>query len=234
LDSNILNALLRDPVINRLTAAQPASIRASLPETLVAKVISLKGDLASLRWQDGSFTASLSARVTPGETLLLKYNGVKQGSSHYRIMARFPLGGESGEVSYRDSNEPLLFGMMPETRSGRETVPALVRFLPQKKGGADSGGELKPLLELFIDTESFGLVLARFYYHKDDRLQCRFIVESQEAGEALQGEAERLIEEAGGTKSADQNDSLHWSVGNLRRSAAEVLHQGGFSLNTQA
>ncbi len=81
LDSGILSALFRDPVINRLTAGQRPLAGRPLPENLIARVIGLKGDLATLRWEGGQFTASLSARVIPGETLLLQYNGVKKGRS---------------------------------------------------------------------------------------------------------------------------------------------------------
>ncbi len=234
MDSSILNAIFRDPVLSRLSTGETSTTKASLPENIVAKVASLKGEIANLRWQGGSFTATLSASVNPGETLLLKYSGIKEGRSHYKIMARFPAGGESAAGSVRDSFEPLLFGLMTQQADKESPAPALVKLLPRKNQGTDAVETRDPLIELFIDTESFGLVLVRFYYHKDDRLECHFVVESTEAGQALQFEADSLVTEAGGNQDGQNSEPLRWTVGNLRKTAAETLSQGGLNLNTRA
>ncbi len=234
MDSSILNAIFRDPVLNRLTAGETSTTKASLPENVVAKVASLKGEIATLRWQGGSFTATLNASVNASETLLLKYSGLKEGRSHYKIMARFPAGSESVTGSVKDSSEPILFGLMTQQTEKENPAPALVKLLPRKKQGADSEEAKDPLIELFIDTESFGLVLVRFYYYKDDRLECHFIVETREAGQALQFEADALVTEAGGNIDGENSEPLRWTVGNLRKTAAETLSQGGLNLNARA
>ncbi len=234
MDSSILGALFRDPVIKRLTVDRPPSTRAGLPDTVVARVSSVKGDMAVLRWQEGVFNASLDARVVPGETLLLKHKETKQGRPHYRIMARLSSATDDKNLSGREQAEPFLFGLMPDAGGKRGALPALVRFLPQDKQAKDLYDEPEPLLELFLDTDNFGLVLVRFIYHKHDRLECRFIVESEQAGQALQKEAERLVVEAGGASTDEKREPLQWSVGNLRREAIEVMHRGGFSLDKKA
>lgn len=234
MDSRILNLLFRDPVISRLTAGQQPSAGRALPENLIARVMALKGDLATLRWEGGQFTASLNARVTAGETLLLQYNGVKKGRSHYKIMARFASEIDSSGLTGRDTGEPLLLGLMPASSGRQGSSPALVRFYPEGKNDAEETAEAKPLLELFLDTENFGLVLVRFFYYRDERLECRFIVESKEAGMALQHEAEKIIAETDGGNKAAEGEVIRWSVGSLRQIAVEALHKGGGSLNTQA
>lgn len=234
MDSGILSALFRDPVINKLTAGQKPSAGRPLPENLIARVMGLKGDLATLRWEGGQFTASLSARVIPGETLLLRYNGVKKGRSHYKIMARFAGEVDNSGFASRDPGEPMLFSLMSATSGKQGTSPALVRFYPEGKKTAEEVAEAKPLLELFLDTENFGLVLVRFFYYKDNRMECRFIVESKEAGIALQREAEKIIAESEVGNRTEGSEVIRWSVGNLRQITAEALHKGGGSLNTQA
>jgi hypothetical protein len=234
LDSSIITALLRDPVVNRLTGSLAAEAKKELPETIVARVTALRGEVAKLHWQGGIFLASLSASVIPGETLLLKYSGIRQERSHYRIMARFPAGTESVEGRPREASEPFLFGLLLQSPGGQEDIPALARFLPSCKQGEDPSGGPDPILELFIDTESFGLVLIRFYYYRDNRLECRFIVESREAGEALEHEAECLVTEQTGLKDNQDRAALKWVVGDLRQFTAQVLHQGGLNLNRKA
>lgn len=234
MDSGILNALFRDPVINRLTAGHSTAGKANLPSNLVAKVIALKGEVATLRWQGGTITATLNARVFPGETLLLEYSGVRKSRFHYRIMARFTAETDSLGSASRESASPELIGLIPDATDKQNSAPALVRYLPPGKREKQASEERKPIFELFMDTENFGLVLIRFFYHKDDRLECRFIVESIEAGEALQGQADRIIAESAEGSSNEGSASLKWSVGNLRQAAAEVLHQGGMKLNTKA
>ena len=234
MDSSILNAIFRDPVLSRLVAGETSATKASLPENIVAKVASLKGEIANLRWQGGNFTATLSASVNPGETLLLKYSGLKESRPHYKIMARFPAGSENATGSIKESSEPLLFGLMTQQAEKESPAPALVKLLPRKQQGNDLVENRDPLIELFIDTESFGLVLVRFYYHKDDRLECHFVVESTEAGQALQFEADSLVTEAGGNQDGQNSEPLRWTVGNLRKTAAETLSQGGLNLNARA
>lgn len=235
MDKSILSALFRDPVLNRLASGKTIQPRPEIPKSLVAKVTALKGEAAVLRWEGGNFTAVLNARVSPGETLLLEYNGMKDNRSHYRIMARFPGSNESNTGAIRgETPEPFLFGIMPGVANQEGHAPALVRFLPRGKQQPAEKTEPEPFLELFIDTENFGLVLVRFFYHSGGKkLECRFVVESREAGEALQQEAERLVDEAGGT-SEDKGKPLQWSVGNLHLAASEALHQGGYTLNTRA
>ena len=234
MDSKILNALFRDPVINHLTSGKPSAVGRTLPENLIARVIALKGDLATLRWEGGQFSASLNARVIPGETLMLQYNGIKKGRSHYKIMARFTGEIDNSGLANRDPGEPLLFGLMPSGAGKQGSSPALVRFFSEGKNDAEDLSEAKPLLELFLDTEHFGLVLIRFFYYKDNRMECRFIVESKEAGLSLQREAEKIIAENDGGKGTSRGEIIRWSVGNLRQITAEALHKGGASLNTQA
>ena len=234
MDSGILGALFRDSAINRAATGRPAVARGSLPETLTARVLSAKGETAHLRWQDGNFTASLSARVVPGETLLLKYGGVKKGQSHYRIVARLNPGQDSGPAGARELTEPLIFGMAPADDGGEAKSTALVRVLPRKGGKQAAGSVQDPLMELYLDTDNFGLILVRFYYQGDDSLQCRFVLESVQAGEALQQEADRLLVEASGEQALSGREPLQWTVGNLRRSALEALHKSGFSLDRQA
>ncbi len=234
MNSRIMDVLFRDPVINRLAAGRTATGKGNLPLNLVAKVTALKGEAATLRWQGGVFTAVLNARALPGETLLLEYNGIRKGHSHYRITARLNTAADSVKTTVRESAEPQLFGLMPGTGGEQGAVPALVRFLPPEKQDSKTAEEVDPLLELFVDTENFGLVLIRFYYHNDDRLECRFIVESYQAGRALQLEADSLTAESGAGREEEKPASLRWSVGNLRQVAVEVLHQGGLSLNARA
>ncbi len=234
MDSKILNALFRDPVINQLTSGKPSAVGRALPESLIARVIAFKGDFATLRWEGGQFTASLNARVVPGETLMLQYSGVKKGRSHYKIMARFTGDIDNSGLVNRDAGEPVLFGLVPSAGGKQGSSPALVRFFSEGKNDAEDLSEAKPLLELFLDTEHFGLVLVRFFYYKDNRLECRFIVESKEAGLALQREAEKIIAENDGGKGTSRGEIIRWSVGNLRQITAEALHKGGASLNTQA
>ncbi len=235
MDSSILNALFRDPVINRLTAGKTVQSRADIPESLVAKVTALKGEAAVLRWEGGTFTAVLNAKVSPGEILLLKYKGMKEDRSHYRIMARFPGVNELNSGANRgEPSDSFLLGIMPGGVNQEGEAPALLRFLSRGKQQRAEGIETEPLLELFIDTDNFGLVLVRFFYYPGGKkLDCRFVVESKEAGEALQHEAERLVDEAGG-KGEEKGKPLQWSVGNLQRAASEALHQGGFNLNARA
>lgn len=237
MDTSIIKTLFQDPVINKLTTGKITRSGSAIPETLVAKVTGLKGDAAVLRWEGGSFTALLNARVTTGENLLLRYTGRREGQSYYRIMARLPASGENRLPGNRGAaGEPLLFGLMPASSAERGSRPALVRFLPPGKRPVTSGKEQEPLLELFLDTESFGLVLVRFYYEQKNRLQCKFVVESREAGYKLEHEAQRLIAEG------KHNDSqvnktkkiLDWTVGDLRRLSIEALHRGGHDLNTRA
>jgi len=234
-DSSILNALFRDPVINRLTSGKTVQTRADIPESLVAKVTALKGEAAVLRWDGGTFTAVLNAEVTPGETLLLSYKGMKEGRSHYRIMARFPGGKDLNSAAIGgESSESFLLGIMPGGVKQDGQTPALLRFYSRGNQQRAEELESEPLLELFIDTEHFGLVLVRFFYYPGGKkLDCRFVVESKEAGEALQHEAERLIEEAGSINE-DKGKPLHWSIGNLQLAASEALSQGGYTLNTRA
>lgn len=234
MESGILNALFSDPVINRLTSGKVPSANKNLPEKLVARVMGLKGDAATLRWEGGQFSASLSARVVTGETLLLQYSGVKKGRSHYKIVARFSSEIDSSGSGTRDSSEPVLFGLMPGTYGKQGSNPALVRFLPEGKKSSEPGKEVKPLLELYLDTDNFGLVLVQFFFHKGDRLECRFVVETREAGQALQSEADNLIAESDETGQEKETDSLRWTVANLRQLTAEALHMSGINLNTQA
>ncbi len=235
MDSNILNALFRDPVINRLTSGKTNQSKPGIPESLVAKVTALKGDAAVLLWKGGNFTAFLDARVSPGETLFLKYSGIKEGRSQYRIMARLPDNPDSTLTPGRaEPGEPLLFGLIPKPLEKQGNSPALVRFLPPREQHRTVKEDPNPLLELFLDTNNFGMVLIRFYYHQENRLECHFVVESQEAGQALQCEAEKVVAEAGGQENNKKSELLSWSVGDLRKITTEVLHRGGFSLNTKA
>jgi len=232
---SFFNALLKDPVISRLSGKNQPSSGGKLPENLVARVLSLKGDLSVLKWQGGVFTATLNASVTPGETLLLKYNGLKGDRSHYRIMARFPTGLESESSSLRNAHEPFLFGLLPPSRTGEQNQPALIRFLPPREGKATNiAGDQDPLLELMIDTDSFGLVMVRFFYHRNQRMECQFVVESQEAGVALQNQAKQLIVEAGGNAEEQAGEPLRLVVDSLQKDIAMMLHKSGFSLNVQA
>ncbi len=237
MDSRILSAIFQDPVLKQLTAGKSTGQgRSKMPESLVAKVTALKGDAAVLRWEGGNFTAHLNARVVPGETLLLNYNGTKEGRPHYRIMARLP-GSATTEsnafINRADFSEPLLFGLFPGAANRYRSSPALVRFIPPRNKRERSHAQPDPLMELFLDTENFGLVLVYFYSYAGKRLEFRFVVESQKAGKALEKEARRLVKEAGGE---DNNTAvpLQWSVGNLRKKAVEILHQGGFGLNARA
>ncbi len=237
MDTSIIKTLFQDPVINKLTTGRATRPGPAMPETLVAKVTGLKGDVAVLRWQGGSFSAMLNARVATGENLLLRYTGRREGHSYYRIMARLPSSSESRLPGNRAAaNEPLLFGLMPASSAELGSRPALVRFLPPGKRSVTSGKEREPLLELFLDTDRFGLVLVRFYYEHNNRLQCKFVVESREAGLKLEHEAERLIAEGKHKDSQDKKSKnvLDWTVGNLRKLSIEALHHGGYDLNTRA
>ncbi len=231
---SILSALLRDPVINRLTSKQSPARGAALPETLVARVVSLKGETAVLRYQGGTFNAALDANVSAGETLLLKYNGSIKGRSHYKILSRIPAAINSGELSSREAAEPMHFGLMPSSAGTKCAAPALVRFQPERGSATGSAGPAEPFLELFVDTDSFGLILVSFYYHKDDRLECRFVVETAEAGFALQEEALRIVNEAGGHEHKMRSETLKITVGNPQKAAAEAIYSGGRGLNVKA
>ncbi len=235
LSGSFFDTLLKDPLINRLSGKKPISGGNKLPENLVAKVLSTKGELSVLKWPGGVFTATLNAKVTPGETLLLKYNGLKNDRSHYRIINRFISGADAESTTLRNSSEPLLFGLMPPADSGEQNRPALVRFVsPREREKRKSASEQEPLLELMIDTESFGLVMVQFFSYQGNRLECQFLVESKEAGRALQYQAKQLIVEAGGTKEEQQGEPIRWTVGALQKDIARILHESGLSLNTQA
>jgi len=239
LDSSFLTALFRDPVLNRLTASKPSGSVGSgarMPESLVAKVTALKGEAAVLRWEGGTFAALLNAETTPGEKLFLKYNGMKEGKPHYRIMARIP-GSNTAENNIlpnrMEAGESFLFALMPGVAGRQGARPALVRFTPRDEKRKPANNQPEPLIELFLDTERFGLILVRFFYQQGKNIECRFVVESREAGRDLQGEAERFIDETGGSGQAGDTP-LKWSVGNLRKKAAEVLHHGGYGINKKA
>lgn len=234
MEGSIINALFRDPVIKGLTAGKTTSARSNLPSNLVAKVITLKDEAAVLRWKGGVITASLNARVSPGETLLLEHKGFRAGRLHYRIMARFTAETDSFGKATREAADPVLLGLMPAYEKKHEQVPAMLRYLPPKKNKNKSAAEKKPLFELFMDTESFGLILIRFYYHQDDRLECRFIVETEDAGHALQQIADSIIAESADENEARKVESLSWTIGNLGQAAAEALNIGGSSLNARA
>ena len=234
MEGSIINALFRDPVIKRLTTGKTASARPNLPTNLVAKVVNLKGEAAVLRWKGGVITASLNAGVSPGETLLLEHKGFRGGRLHYRIMARFTAETDSFGRVTRDSSEPILLGLMPAGEKKNEQIPAMLRYRPSKKGSNKRAAERKPLFELFMDTESLGLVLIRFYYHRDDRLECRFIVETEEAGKTLQQIADSIIAEGADDRESKKVESLRWTVGNLGQVAAEALKIGGSGLNARA
>ncbi len=234
MESGFLNALFRDPVINRLAAKKTGKPGAAIPETVVAKVTTQKGDAAVLRWEGGTFSAILNAKAEPGEMLLLKYNGTRESRPHYKIMTRFPGRAEIPSTNARsEQTEPFLFAIMPGVLNKAGSAPALVRFLPrgQKEPAHKTASE--PLLEIFIDTDNFGLMVVRFYFYPgSEKLECQFVVESKAAGEALQREAERLVNEAGGEQK--QGRALQWSVGNLHRMATEALQDGGINLNKKA
>lgn len=235
MDSGILRALANDPVIRRLTAGRAQSPSPALPRSMVAKVISLKGDLAVLQREEGTLTASLNARVTPGEVLMLRYSGRREELPHYRIMARLPAGEDTGPTASRGSGEPVLLGFLPGQAGGSGSLPTLLRFKPDRQSSEGSDpAKPEPLLEMFLDTDSFGLVLIQFYYFRDNRLQCRFTVESESAGRALEKEAGRLVAEAAGSGAAETGEPLQWSVGDLRRVTAEALHQGGLQMDRRA
>ncbi len=234
MEGSIINALFRDPVIKRLTAGKTASTRPNLPSNLVAKVITLKDEAAILRWKGGVITASLNARVSPGETLLLEHKGFREGRLHYRIMARFTAETDSLGKATREAAEPVILGLMPACGKKHEQVPAMLRYLPPKKNKNESAAEKKPLFELFMDTESFGLILIRFYYYQDDRLECRFIVETEGAGHSLQHIADSIIAENADETETRKFESLNWRVGNLGQAAAEALNIEKSSINTRA
>ncbi len=233
MDSSIINALFRDPVIKHLTAGKPTSARPNLPSNLVAKVTELKGDAAVLRWKGGVITASLNARVSPGETLLLEHRGYREGRLHYRIMARFTAETDSFGKTIREIGEPVLLGLASVYEKKEEQASAMLRYLPPEKNRKRSADGRKPLFELFMDTDNFGLVLIRFYYHQDDRLECRFVVESEDAGHALQQIADSIISENADEDEARKVESLSWTVGNLSQAAVEALHKERNSLNTR-
>ncbi|MGM0652995.1 MAG: hypothetical protein ACQES4_09495, partial [Bacillota bacterium] len=163
-----------------------------------------------------------------------EHKGYREGRLHYRIMARFTAETDSFGKTTHDINEPVLFGLVPAYGKDEEQVSAMLRYLPPKKNRKSTAADKKPLFELFMDTESFGLVLIRFYYHQDDRLECRFIVESEDVGHALQEVADRILSQGSSENEARQGESLSWTVGNLGRAAAEALNKERNSLNTRA
>ena len=234
MDSTILDALFRDPVLSRLTTGKSSGTRLSLPETLVARVVSLKGDLAVLRWTGGNFTATLSAEVTPGETLLLKHDSINEGRLHYRIMSRMNITAEVTQGPLRENSDPFLFALMPRTAELDTPVPSLVRFRPGQTENSKELHNKTPLLEIYVETDHFGLLLIEIYYHRDERLECHFVVESREAGEALQEEASKIIAETELQEEDNNGRPLSWSVGNLRQTVVEVLNRGGFNFNAKA
>lgn len=234
MEGSIIKALFRDPVIKHLTAGKTTSARPNLPSNLVAKVVNLKDEAAVLRWKGGVITASLNARVSPGETLLLEHRGFRGGRLHYRIMARFTAETDSFGRATREASDPVLLGLMPADEKKYDQIPAMLRYLPPKKNKSKPAAEKKPLFELFMDTESFGLVLIRFYYHQDDRLECRFIVETEEAGHSLQQIADNIIAESTDKNETRKVDSLSWTVGNLGQVAAEALNIDRSGLNARA
>lgn len=229
----IVDLLMRDPVINRLSAPEKPPEKPGLPQALVAKVTALKGEVASLRWQGGSFSALLNASALPGETLFLKQSGVKEGRPHYRIMTRLA-GPEELREGAKVPGEPQLFSLMTLMPNQKTVLPALVRFTPETAKNSGFSGPKEPLLELFLDTENLGLVLVQFYYLQKDRFSCRFVVESAASGKALQAEAENLVKEAGQGEEHQGGEVLRWSVGNLKRAVSEVLLQEGCSLDKKA
>lgn len=201
----------------------------------MGRVVALKGDLAVLQRPEGEFTAHINAQVNAGETLLLKLSGTRQGRPHYRIMARLSTANDQAGYIIRDSGEPLLIGLQPSAGGDRSGRPAaLVRYLPRHKAEGERSESPGPLIELFIDTDHFGLILAQFFMHQEKRLECRFLVESPEAGKALQAEADKLAAEIAGPAGERRSEPLKWSVGNLRRTAAEMLQQGGLGFNAKA
>lgn len=227
--ANILDLLFRDPVLSRLSKAEAPAEKIVLPKTVTAKVVRVKGDLAMLRWSGGTFSAELSASASPGETLLLKHSGLKEKRPHYRIMARLTGAGEEQGARVK-AQEPLVFGWVPPAAGEKQEPPALVRFTPERLGGKESLQQKEPLLELCFDTEHLGLVMVQFFFLQKDRFSCQFVVETREAGELLQAEAERLIREAGASEE-EAGEPLRWMVGNVRRVVAEVVTAEGLSLN---
>ena len=231
--NSIVDLLLRDPVLSRLGAPEKVPEKANLPETLVAKVTALKGEVAQLRFSGGSFSALLNAPAVPGETLFLKQSGVKEGRPHYRIMSRLK-GSEELHQGAKAPGEPQLFSLMSLIPDQKSALAALVRFVPEGAKGAGHMGPKEPLLELFLDTENLGLVLVQFYYLQKDRFACQFVVESVDSGRALQKEAENLVKEAARDDNYETGEVLRWSVGNLKRAVSEALLQEGYSLDIKA
>lgn len=234
MDNNIINALFRDPVINRLTAEHGSTPGTNLPKNLVARVAALKTDAAVLRWEGGTFTAVLNAAVVPGETLYLEYKGIRQGLFQYRIIGRCKAVNDGQVKREQSPGGAGLLSIVPGSGSGSNAATALVRLMHPRNRDNSAAGEIAPLLELFIETDKFGLILVRFYYHKNDRLECRFIVESEQAGRALQHEAESMVAENSGEEGEERGETLSWSVGNLRQAAALALNRGGLTLNKKA
>ena len=225
---NNLSSLLRNlSPATRVAPAAPAS--GGSPAHLVARVISIKGELALLRWAEGNFTALLNAPVEPGETLLLEFAGMQDQRRLYRIVDRLSAG-PAGEPARQEEAVPQTIGFLPRASENHAPPPALLHCRP-RQNRAGGAGTSETLMELYVETEHYGLVAVSFT-QCGNRFGCHFYVESPEAGEALQREAQRLVGESGFDRKEDT--LLNWSVRNLRREAAAVLRCGGYGVNVKA
>ncbi|MEW5784986.1 MAG: hypothetical protein AB1767_07945 [Bacillota bacterium] len=225
---NILYALLQN-LLSTNRMAEPSLPREGYPASLEARVVSVKGELALLRWDGGTFTALLNAPVVPGETVLLEYLGLKQERCHYRILSRYT-SAAAGESSSRDNQAPLIFGLILGF-DGDHPAPALLRYHPRNMRPENLTGDNDPILELFVETENIGLVAVRFT-QKKGRLGCHFFVETAGAGEALEREARRIAGAAG--TPVDGTVLLRWSVSDLRREAETIIQNSRHAVNTRA
>ena len=232
MEGSLLGALLRglEPVPRGGAPAEAAPD--GYPGTMIARVVSLKGDRVLLQRPEGNFTAVLDAAVTPGENLLLEYAGLKQGRHHYRIAARFPAV-PAGEPHAGNSAAPELSCWFPGATAGNPAAPVLLHcpYRRESRAGAPAGGETERVIfELFVETKHCGLIAVRFT-QKGEQLGCHFLVESTAIGEALEREAARI---AAVSSREVGTPLLRWSVIDVRQEAAALLRKGGLSLNARA
>lgn len=196
-----------------------------------ARIISCSGDLAVLRGGEKQFNALLRVPVQAGEVLLLRRAGQTGGLSRYRIVERLPAGVPPEPPAGGEERRELPCAAFFVKGAGdRKPAAALVRgSLPRRlPGGVHGSGAA---LELLVETENIGLVLVRLSLNSAG-LHCRFEVESEAAGHALEEEARRILDRSGPCRD-DEERLLAWSVRDLRLEAAR-LSGGGFGIDREA
>ena len=206
---------------------------------LLARVIKTEGSRVMLHSSKGPLTGKVETPVFRGEQLLLEFAGIREGQLHFRILAR-----SGGNPETLEGNQETKFtywwSLLVNAGHDIPDYPLLVRYLPSQHHAEEenhydnNNANTSPkvsFLELIVDTHNLGLIMIRIEV-ASPHVHCKFLVESQEAGEALEREARATLGEA---EPLDNNHHLlDWNIHPVRKELAKNAPSGSFTLDQKA